>query len=294
MLIPDALIPVYLRLTHANAPFMTAEGAEKEVHEQALRPVSHRPPANVRAGVRITVERDGGVPVYTVIPRADLPLKHVIYAHGGGWVHEISPQHWALIVQIAAEARAAVTVPIWTLLPYGDATQALELMLHLHEKLQHTGRDVLIAGGSAGGQIALSAAQAIRDRGTENVRTILISPALDLTVSNPQIPSVLPKDPWLGVEGTRHLAERWRGAIPITDPRVSPLFGDMHGLGPMFLACGTHDILNPDAHLLLGRARASGVEVTFLERAGGLHVFPLLPTRTGRAARARIVEAIRS
>lgn len=293
MIVPDAIIPAVLRLRRSNAPFLTTAGARREVDEEALRPASSNPPAKIPRGVTISVDREGQAPVYTITPSAATPEAHLIYAHGGGWVHEMSAEHWAFLFQLSAEARLTVTVPIYTLLPHGDAAQANGLMLRLYDGLAPRGREILLGGDSAGGQIALSAALELRDRGIDNLRTLLISPALDLTLSNPRIPAVLPRDPWLGVEGTRYLTELWRGGLPFTDTRVSPLNGDLHGLGPMVLCAGTRDILHPDARLLRDKARAAGVDVTFLERDGAVHVFPLLPTPTGRAARSRIVAALR-
>lgn len=293
MYLPEAIFPALLRLTHANRPFRTAQGAQDAIRERALRPAAYGPPARVRSDVSITVDRDGATPVYTVSPASGDSSGHVIYAHGGGWINTIRSQHWALIFQIAAEAQVTVTVPIWRLLPYGDAREANALMLRLHAALRRSGPFVHLAGDSAGGQIALSAALALRDAGIAGIRTVLIAPALDLTISNPRIPDVLPSDPWLGVDGCRVLAEKWAGDLPLTDPVVSPLFGDLHDLGPLLIASGTRDILNPDAHLLVDKARAAGVEVTVLERAGAVHDFPLLPTRVGAAARSRIVAALR-
>ncbi|WP_280369991.1 alpha/beta hydrolase fold domain-containing protein [Nocardia wallacei] len=293
MNIPERLVPIYLRATHTNAPFRTAEGAAEVIQSQALRPASFNPPAKLRPDVTISVRREDQCPVYTVSPKLTTPTGSVLYTHGGGWVHEISPQHWALVAQIAAEARVAVTVPIYKLLPYGDAAQVNELILRLFHDLESRHTEVRLAGDSAGGQITLSAALSLRDQGVENIHTVLISPALELTLSNPRIPAVLPTDPWLGVDGTRVLAENWAADLPIDDPRVSPLLGDMRGLGPMLLFSGTHDILNPDAHLLLDKARAAGVDVTFIERPDAVHVFPLLPTRSAEAARERVVAALR-
>jgi acetyl esterase/lipase len=73
---------------------------------------------------------------------------------------------------------------------------------------------------------------------------------------------------------------------------VSPLAGDLAGLGPLTVFSGTHDVLNPDAHLLLDRAKTAGVDLEFHEGEGQVHVYPLLPTRTGEAARAIITERL--
>lgn len=293
MQLPESVMPPVLRVIRAAAPYASAAAAQAEVRALDVRPHAYGPPRRLRSGVAVTASRTGGVPVYTVAP-ADGPARvRVLYAHGGGWVHEISRQHWSLVAQMAAEARAAVTVPIYRLLPHGSARETVELAAGLVEHLSATGDEVVLAGDSAGGQIALSTALHLRDVGVPDLRTVLVSPALDLTVTNPRIPDVAPHDPWLGVEGVRWLAQAWAGDLPLRDPRVSPLEGDLAGLGPMLLLTGTRDILNPDAHLLAERARAAGVDVTLLEHEGGLHVFPLLPTRSGARARRRIVEALR-
>lgn len=293
MIVPEGAFPVLLRATRANEPYVSAQGAEDRIRERELRPAAFHPPKNLRRDVAVTVRREGATTVYTVTPTSPGPRGHVIYAHGGGWVHEIRRQHWALIAQIAAEANTTVTVPIYDLLPHGDAEATNALVVGLFQAAEAEHGEVRLAGDSAGGQIALSAALTLRDLGHEGVRTVLISPALDLTLSHPEIPAVLPHDPWLGIDGTRLLARRWAGDLPLTDPRVSPLAGDLRGLGPMLVLTGTHDILSPDARLLVSKATESAVEATVLERQGGVHVFPLLPTRVGAAARARIVDAVR-
>ncbi len=294
MHLPEGIIPVVLRATHRNKPYISAANAEAEIQEQALRPESFSPPKGLPRNVELAVRREGSAPIYTVTPADSQPGGHVIYVHGGGWVHDIRSQHWALATQIAAQANVTVTVPIYELLPYGNAAAANELIVNLFEAAKANHDDVRLAGDSAGGQIALSAALTLRDRGHEQVRTVLISPAVDLTLSNPEIPRIAPTDPWLGVEGVRVYAARWAGNLPITDPTVSPLNGDFSGLGPMLLLTGTRDILNPDARLLVDRARAAGVTVTLIERSEAVHVFPLLPTRPAAEARARIVQALRA
>ncbi|MGU3649835.1 alpha/beta hydrolase fold domain-containing protein [Mycolicibacterium sp. A43C] len=293
MRIPDAVVPALLRLTQANKSFRTAEGARQAIQNQALRPADYNPPKKLRTDVDISVRGHAGYPVYTVTPKRIIPTAGVVYIHGGAWLYEIRSQHWALIAQIAAEAGVAVTVPIYPLLPWGDARVVNELVVQLFSDLVDRYGDVRLAGDSAGGQIALSAAQVLRDRGVDDVRTVLISPVLDLSLSNPGIPAVLPRDPWLGVDGLRVLAEMWAAGLPVDDPRVSPLVGDMRGLGPMMVLSGTRDILNPDAHLLEDKGRAAGVTVTFIEKDDGVHVFPLVPSRTGADARRRIVAALR-
>lgn len=98
----------------------------------------------------------------------------------------------------------------------------------------------------------------------------------------------------MGRDGLRVFVECWRGSLAISDPRVSPLAADLHGLGPLTVFSGTRDILNPDARLLVGRATNAGVDVDYREGAGLPHVYPLTPTPEGRAARVLIIEQLRA
>lgn len=293
MIVPEALVPLFLRMTRANAPFLSVDSARRAIRKVELRPEPYGPPRRLRSDIRVSVANVDGAPVYTVTPARGVPNGAVIYTHGGGWVHQVAKQHWELIAQIAVEANVTVVVPIYALLPFGNAREAHDLVLGIAEQLIERHRSVRLAGDSAGGQITLAVAQTLRDRGVVSVRTVLIAPALDLTFSNPLIPVVQPSDPWLAQDGGRELGRVWAGELAVQDPIVSPLFGEFEGLGSMLVFSGTHDVLNPDARILVDRARAAGVDVTFRERTDAVHVFPLLPTRSGRAARSEIVAALR-
>lgn len=290
--VPSTLVPLYLRLSGANRTFITAAGARRRVRERALRPARYGPPARLRPDVRIDVRTEGGWPIYTITPTRSGPVGSVVYVHGGGWVNEIAVQHWQLAAQIAAESATVVSLPIYPLVPFGTAAEVAERVAVLVVENRDRHGPTCLAGDSAGGQIALSSALALRDDGIALPATVLISPAVDLSWSNPRIPEVQPTDPWLGVPGGQVLSDLWRGDRELTDPTVSPLFGEFAGLGPLTVLTGTRDVLNPDAHLLVAKARAAGVEVAFMEIAGQLHVYPLLPTREGARARRAIVEGL--
>lgn len=291
MIVPEWLVPVILTATRRNATYITAEGARRRVAERTEHPVSFDPPA-LGDAVRVDAGRHGAWPVFTITPTASTPSGGIVFLHGGAWVNEIAPQHWRLAAQIAVESNTTVTVPIYPLVPFGTAVPAAHTVAAIVRSGIDQHGQVCLIGDSAGGQIALSVAMLLRDEGIVLPETVLISPALDLTWSNPRIPEVQPSDPWLGVPGGRVLADLWAGGADIRDPLVSPLFGDLTGLGPITVFTGTRDVLNPDVRLLAEKATAAGVELTVVEAAGRVHVYPLLPTRSGRDARAAIVETI--
>lgn len=218
----------------------------------------------------------------------------VVYLHGGAWVNEIAPQHWQLAAQIAAEAHVRVIVPIYPLVPFATAAEVVPTIVELVAEAMAPNHSVCLAGDSAGGQMALSAALIMRnERGVLLPRTVLISPVLDVSLSNPLIDAVQSEDPWLTRVGLLEFAKRWCGELPMTDPLVSPLSADLTGLGPLTLFSGTREILNPDARSLVEKATAAGVDIDYHEQSGLVHVYPLMHTPEGRAARAIIVDRLR-
>jgi acetyl esterase/lipase len=292
--VPDSVLTGFLKLARYNRIWTDTAAAEAHLADRTLRPQAYGPPTRLRKDVVVSISHDRGWPLYAITPAAGQPTGTVIYAHGGGWVNEIAVQHWHLSARIAARTSSTVLVPIYPLIPTGTAAEVVGGVADLAAQALESG-PVVLAGDSAGGQIALSAALDLRDRHRATAaRTVLISPGLDATLSNPEIARVEPTDPWLGQPGIRVFTEHWRGSLALDDPLVSPVYGELTGLGPITLFTGTRDILNPDARVFRQRAEAAGVELDFHERTGLVHVYPLLPTAEGGAARRLIVDQIRA
>jgi acetyl esterase/lipase len=288
-------LPALFRLFGYRREFADPEAMLRGVQDRMVRPVPYGPPRGLRSvEIEVDVRHDTGWPVYRVLPRSRTPTRAAVYVHGGAWVNQIHPLHWRLVAGLAARSGTAVTVPIYPLAPVGTASTVVPSVAELVAALvdRYGAGQVAALGDSAGGQIVLSAALLLRDRGVPPLRrTVLISPALDLTLANPEIDLVEPQDPWLARPGTRAAIELWRGDLPIKDPLVSPLFGDLAELGPLTVFSGTRDITSPDTRLLVSRARAAGVQVDHHEEAGLVHVHPLLPVPEGRRAR-RLMAAL--
>jgi acetyl esterase/lipase len=286
------LLPAVLRVTRRRA-YRSAQNAREHIDRRALRPRPFGPPPRLRADVDVGVERRSGWPIYRLAAMGPpVPHRTVVYLHGGAWVNEIAVQHWHLVARIAVEARARVVVPIYPLVPFATAAEVVPTIAELVGELVTTGHDVCLAGDSAGGQMALSAALMLRDEHRMVLpRTVLISPVLDVSLTNPSISAV--RDPWLTRAGLLEFAKRWCGDVAVTDPLVSPLVADLTGLGALTVFSGTRDMLNPDARLLAAKAAAANVDIDYHEQPGMVHVYPLMPIPEGGAARAAIVEALR-
>ncbi|GLD03075.1 hypothetical protein Mkiyose1088_49410 [Mycobacterium kiyosense] len=241
-------LPALLRFTGRTRAYESADTARAHIEQRALHRQLFGPPPRLRRDVAVEFEYGTGWPVYTLTPkrtRAGQAERTVVYLHGGGWVNEIANQHWKLAVQIAAESYAEVIVPIYPLIPFATAADVVPVIADMAMRHLSRGRSVRLAGDSAGGQIALSAALLLRDDHDVVIpQTVLISPVLDPCLSNPFIGAV--DDPWLSRDALQVFAERWRGELAVDDRLVNPMAAELTGLGPLTVFSGTRDILNPD------------------------------------------------
>ncbi len=254
------------------------------------------PPATLRKRHAVSTRRVGGFDCHTVAPREGRVDRAAVYLHGGAYIGEISPQHWALVSRMA-DAGVRVEVPSYGLAPTFTYRDAYPFVTAVYRDLvADFGADaVTVAGDSAGGGLALGLVRGLDDAGLPQPRRlILIAPWLDLTMSNPDIPPVEARDPWLSRAGLREAASAWAGGDDPTDHRLSPLNGPLAGLAPIDVYVGTRDICLPDSLLLRDRATAEGAALRLTVCEGAVHVYPLVPAPEGRAAAREIVREVAS
>ncbi|HSI80351.1 MAG TPA: alpha/beta hydrolase fold domain-containing protein [Solirubrobacterales bacterium] len=277
--------------------FASQARLEAHIERRRRRPVDPRPPRGVRRAVELEVGERHGWPVFTATPRRGESAVSLVYLHGGAYVNEISRWHWLLIRELVEAVPARSFVPIYPLAPDAGAEDVVPRAAEIAGELIAAGgaRPTILIGDSAGAGLAVATAIALRDRGSgQPSRLILLSPWVDATVSDPRQHAVAPRDRMLRPPGLAAAGRIYAGALAPDDPRVSPIHADLRGLAPMTIFSGTDDILDLDSRRLAEEARRAGVEVDLDRVDAAPHDFPLLPTRHGARARARIIEIIRA
>jgi acetyl esterase/lipase len=289
------LMPLVMTLRGSKRRNRSAEKTLAHVAHLAAHPVSSAPPGSLARSVDITRMIIAGWPIYVVAPRGTEPTKRGLYLHGGSYVYEIAPQHWTLIADLVASTGIAMTVPVFPLAPAETANTIVPKVADLAQTLvtEVGAENVSLLGDSAGGGMALAVAMLLRDRGLPPLHaTILISPWLDISGTDPELAVLDPRDPWLAVPGAVAAGGLYRGDLAVTDPLVSPINGSLDRLGPVTMFSGTRDILNADAHRLAEKSAGTGIALDFHEAPEMIHVYPLLPIPEAEAARDVIRTAI--
>jgi monoterpene epsilon-lactone hydrolase len=279
-----------LRLTR-KPRMATAERARKRM---AAPKGPADPPAKLRKRHDVSSRQVGGFPCHTVAPRGRRAERAAVYLHGGAYISEIAPQHWALISQLA-DAGVRVEVPSYGLAPQYTYRDAYPFLTAVYRQLlaDVDASAVTLVGDSAGGGLALGFAQTLLGTDLPQPRRlVLISPWLDLTLSHPDLPAVELRDPWLSSVGLAEAARSWAGGDDPTDPRLSPGNGPLAGLAPVDVYVGTREICLPDVLQLQDRGATEDVKLQVTVCEGAVHVYPLVPAPEGRTAAREIVASI--
>lgn len=240
---------------------------------------------------------DGEFPSWALEPRTGEATSTVYHLHGGGFVSPADSAHVRWATRVAGPLGARVVLPDYPLAPAHDWRSSRAALVEDVARYAELGR-VVLTGDSAGGGIALAVAQELRDRGgPAPSRMVLVSPWVDLSESTPQTATLDGTDPWLHLSKLRLYASWWAGSddpAELARPELSPALGDLDGLPPTLVLCGTRDLLHPGCRLLADRAAAARWAMTYVERPDLIHVYPLLPgVPEARTAGVAVAEFVR-
>lgn len=254
-------------------------------------------PSSIRERFEVTEHDVNGHSCFTIRPPRVLGSQHVFYLHGGAYVHQVEGAHWDFIDRLIGRTGATVSVPIYPLAPTCQYTATLPMVWSSFQRTAATAApaDQVVMGDSAGGALSLYIAQRqLALGGPQPGRIVLISPWLDITATHPSMSALDRVDPYLGIEGLREAGRLYAGDLDPHDPRVSPLYGELGGLGPLRVLSGTRDVLLADARRLNSLARASGTPVDYEEYEGMFHGWILQRLPEARLALDRTVDFLRT
>ncbi|MEX1994319.1 MAG: alpha/beta hydrolase [Steroidobacteraceae bacterium] len=213
----------------------------------------------------------------------------ILYFHGGGFIAESRAIHDPLLAALGRAARARGFMLDYRLAPEHPFPAALDDCFAAWNFLLSSGIDpgrIVIAGDSAGGNLALVTAMRARDEGVPLPAGLaLMSPVLDLTFSGASVDRNDGLDPMFRASSVRALQTYYGTGMDLRDPRLSPLFGRLTGLPPAMLLVGSSELLLDDT--LRFAAKVAGA------RASVWHDMPhVFPAMRGLAAGDRAIREI--
>lgn len=281
------VLEIFLKITKAKQSFNRAFS-----RMDFSRGVLSRPPESFFKELTISTKiiRDRNV---FVLQEEQTEGTTILYLHGGGFVFGFSVIHWNFIKAIIKKTKAKVIAPDYPLAPENTYEECFLMLEETYKELVQQNQRIILMGDSAGGGLALALAQKIKNEGLKQPeQIILISPWLDLTLSVDGIEELAKEDCILEVTGLTKAAKSFAGSSPLDDPQLSPINGDLEGLGELSVFIGTKDILLVDARRLKSRVTELGLNINYFEYKNMLHVWPLLGLPESKLAIEEIVGLI--
>ena len=256
---------------------------------------------------------DAGIKGEWVLAPGANPRRRVLYIHGGAWMAGSPRSHRAITNRLSIELNAAVFSLDYRLMPEHKRIAGIVECQNAYRWILQNGPDgkepvdfLMVGGDSAGGSLTLVTLAWARDQGLRPAEAaIVFSPSTDVTMSSPSLFANIPTDPMLGpafgaLSRIPKLILWWATWITSrlrpSDPRVSPLRGDLAGLPPTLVLVSEQEMLFDDAYRYVAKAQAAGSPVELQSWPHMVHVWPIFNPELPEAeqAFANIVEFVES
>lgn len=233
---------------------------------------------------------------WNYVNRAHMKKYVILYCHGGGYSTGSSLYARTLTSKLAASTSMDVLCFDYRLAPehpYPAATEDAMQVWNYLMLLGYGARDIILAGDSAGGNLALSLTLKLKEEGRLLPRgLILMSPWTDLTSSGKSYVSKAGIDPVLNSSYLEEMIRNYAEGQELTEPLISPLFGDYKGFPPTYIQVGSNEILLDDSVLLYKKLLKANVSVKLDMFKGMWHVFQMSPFKTAYEAMDKNAEFI--
>lgn len=211
-------------------------------------------------------------------PREDLII---LQFHGGGYMGAVRNAYYVFAgLYNEVSQGCSVLTPDYRVAPEHPFPAALEDAIASYQWLLdagYFGEQIILAGDSAGGGLAMALCMYLKDHNKPMPRGIVaMSPWTDLTASGESYETNFTKDVLFGNtrESLIYVNDYAIGQNK-TDPYISPLFGSFQGFPPMLIQVGSTEMLLSDSMEVAAKAREQGVKVRLSIYEGMFHVFQM-------------------
>lgn len=240
-------------------------------------------------GVMYREDTVGGVPGIWCLPKGADRTKVLLYTHGGGFAVGSASSHRKLAAHVAKALGSVSFVLDYRRAPEFQHPAQIEDGVAAFNALVASGiapQDITTIGDSAGGNLAIAIALALKDQGKRTPgQVIAFSPWLDMEnkgetlVTNNDTDALITPELLEGM-----IAGVLGGTIDPRTPLANPLHADFSDFPRLYITAGSVESLLDNATRLEERAKAAGVDVTLSIGEGQQHVYPFLAGRSALVA----------
>lgn len=295
----DAETWAFIERTNSYYPPDTIDftiGQQREIYDHMCRAFFAGYPEGVTAETTAIVLADHSIPIRIYRMPAPEAGAVVIYFHGGGFMLGGLDSHDDVCAELCHRTGYEVVAVDYRLAPeqrhpaqFDDALAAFEWAVSAYK------RPIVLAGDSAGGNLAAAVSHATRGHARAPIGQVLIYPGLGGERSGPSYRDHA-EAPMLTVRDLDFYKEiRTGGAEPVSAATLYPLAdSDFSGLPPTVLVTAQCDPLSSDGEIYRDKILAAGGKAVWVEEKGLVHGYLRARNAVARAREsfARIVAAV--
>ncbi len=208
----------------------------------------------------------------------------LIYFHGGGWIVGDLDSEDEKLRRLALASGIRILSVEYVLAPEHKFPDPLEDCIAAAKSVRKAAPELgldaerlAIGGASAGANLALSTALALRDDNASWLRFMLLFYGVYDMASQAPSRSLFNEGYGMTAEAMEFFYSLYlKGPTERIDPRASPLHAEMENLPPAFINAAGLDILRDDSRALAEKLRDNGVPIDYDEAPGVIHGYTLL------------------
>lgn len=203
----------------------------------------------------------------------------LLFLHGGGYCFGSPRTHRRVITALAHYAQAAVLAPDYRLAPEHPHPAALEDARAAWDWLltNHPEKARFLGGDSAGGGLSLALLMRLRDEEVPLPQAAFCwSPWTDLAMTGESIETNVGSEVYVMPDVLHTMATHYLGDQDPTTPAISPFYGDLSKLPPLFIQVSDSEVLLDDSRRVADKIEVSRGEVTLQVWRNMPHVWQVL------------------
>lgn len=174
--------------------------------------------------------------------------KHLIYLHGDSYTDEAIILHRIFIERIVDKYNVKVTFIDYPLIPESYYKEIRKFTIDAIKDLMKRYKEdtFYIIGDSAGAGLGVSMLQEFNKKKIVFNKSILISPWIDISMTNPKIKDQLKTDFTLNLDSLIECAKKYSKGYNIKGKLVSPIYGKLDNIGSLLVYTSDNELLYPD------------------------------------------------
>jgi acetyl esterase/lipase len=255
----------------------------RAIAEEVRAPWRQGGPAMKGTLERVVETEAGPVRLRIHDPGVERPAPALVYLHGGGWTLFSLDTHDRVMREYAARADVIVVGVDYALAPEARFPVALHQVVGvvrwLHANGSTLGIDatrLALGGDSAGGNLSICAALALRDAGQTGLvhGLLLIYPAFEKHCSPESMRRFGGPGAMLTAEEVEYFWNNYTAGADLHDnPLAMPIRATLEGLPATCLTVPECDVLTEQSYRMADRLREAGVKTAIQLYPGATHSF---------------------